>query len=339
MIAVLLAAQLAIVAHAADTVGACEPLDLSVAVSAPGTALPTLTAPSFGPFDIMRATRTPQVQRDSRAVPSTMVEYRYLLVASQPGSYTIPAFEARDGNAVVRSAPIHVTVTAGGSGTPTVLTRARIDTGERLNLRAAEPDTVYVGQQANYTVAVFLNTAVRNRLRRNPTFYPPDMQSMLAYDLPGAGAEQRPPGTSSCFDALVYRRALFPLQPGRLVIPPAQLTYSLPVGASFFSREESHDLQTDSAIVVAILPPAAGQPADFDGAVGRFQIHASLGTSVGRVGDPLTLTTRVSGTGNVKLLPSPHLDIPWASAVPSDQRVQVDSTGRGSEAPRNSTGC
>jgi hypothetical protein len=55
-------------------------------------------------------------------------------------------------------------------------------------------------------------------------------------------------------------------------------------------------------------------------------VSASLGTNVGRVGDPLTLTARVSGEGNVKLLPPPHLDVPWASAVPSDQRVQVDST-------------
>jgi len=31
---------------------------------------------------------------------------------------------------------------------------------------------------------VFLNETVRGLMRRNPTFYPPDMQSMLAYDLP-----------------------------------------------------------------------------------------------------------------------------------------------------------
>ena len=142
---------------------------------------------------------------------------------------------------------------------------------------------MYVGQQATYTVAVFLNAAVRNRLRRNPTFYPPDMQSMLAYDVPSVGAEPRATGTANCFDALIYRRALFPLQTGRLVIPPAQLTYSLPVGASFFSREESHELQTDSAVIVAIDPPAAGRPADFDGAVGSFRLSMRTQSPTARV--------------------------------------------------------
>ncbi|OYV67511.1 MAG: hypothetical protein B7Z72_09550, partial [Gemmatimonadetes bacterium 21-71-4] len=323
-----LIAQLAIVAHAPDTVGACEPLDVSVAVSAPGTILPRVVAPSFQPFDLMRSATMPNVARDSRAVPSAMVEYRYVLVTDRAGTYTIPAFEARLGATVARSQPMRIAVMpSSGDAVPAVLTRARIDTGGEADLRAAGPDTVYVGQQATYDVAVFLNAAMRRRLRRNPTFYPPDMQSVLAYDLAAGGTERAPGGASRCFDALVYRRAIFPLQAGRIVIPPAQLTYSLPVGASFFSREESHELQTDSAVLIAVDPPAAGRPADFDGAVGDLQVRARLEPAA-RVGDPLTLTVRVSGSGNVKLYPRPHLDIPWASAVPSDVRVHVDTTGR-----------
>jgi BatD DUF11 like domain len=328
MLGVLLFAQLAMVARAPSTVGACEPLEVSVAVSALGTTVPRLVAPSLVPFDIMRSAVMPHVERDSRAVPSVTVEYRYVLVTDRLGEFTIPAFEARLGTATARSAPLYVTVTPPSSdGTPTVITRAWIGTGGRPDLRVAAPETVYVGQQADYTVTVFLNAAVRNRLRRNPTFYPPDMQSMLAYDVPGAGTERRAGGSSSCFDALVYRRALFPLQSGRLVIPPAQLTYSLPTGASFFSHEASHELQTDSAVIVAVDPPEADRPEDFDGAVGRFRLQTHVGSSTARVGDPLTITVRVSGTGNVKLLPRPRLTVPWASAVPSDERVQIDSAG------------
>lgn len=327
MIGALLIAQLAVVAHAPRSVGACEPLELSVAVSASGTVVPRLVAPSFEPFAVMRVATMPDGRRDTRAVPPTMVEYRYVLATDRPGEYTIPPFEVRLGSARAYSAPLHVIVTpATGTEAPTVITRARIDTGERLDLRTTVPDTVYVGQQANYSVAVFLNNAMRNRLRRNPTFYPPDMQSMLAYDVPGAGTQQRTPGLSGCFDALVYRRALFPLQAGRLVIPPAQLTYSLPVGASFFSREETHELQTDSAVVVAIDPPEAGRPTTYDGAVGRFRVRTRLEARSTRVGDPFTITVRVTGTGNVRLLPRPRLNVPWASAVPSEERVHVDST-------------
>ena len=81
---------------------------------------------------------------------------------------------------------------------------------------------------------------------------------MLAYDMPVRGDPPRRQVGSHCFDALVYQRALFPLMPGRFAIPPAQLVYSLPLSASFFSREETHELQTDSTVIVAVEPPAAG---------------------------------------------------------------------------------
>ena len=151
----------------------------------------------------------------------------------------------------------------------------------------------------------FLNETVRERLRRNPTFFPPDMQSMLAYDLPTRADPPRRQVGSHCFDALVYQRALFPLMPGRFSIPPAQLVYSLPLSASFFSREETHELQTDSTVIVAIEPPTQGRPADYGGAVGNLRVAAKLDTVASRVGDPMRLTVRVSGTGNVKLFPRP----------------------------------
>jgi hypothetical protein len=211
-----------------------------------------------------------------------------------------------------------------------VVARARIDTSLDVNFRAlTEPETVYVGQQANYEVAVFLNETVRDRLRRNPTFYPPDMQGMLAYDLPPVtGAPPRRKVGTRCFDALVYQRALFPLVPGRFVIAPAQLVYSLPLSSSFFSREESHELVTDSTVLVAVEPPSTGRPAEYTGAVGDLAIASRLDSPRGRVGDPMLLTVRLSGAGNVKLFPPPKIDIPWANLVRADERVQVDSGAR-----------
>jgi hypothetical protein len=44
-------------------------------------------------------------------------------------------------------------------------------------------DSLYVGQQVDYVVDVQLNAAARRRLRRNPTFFPPDMPAVLAYDV------------------------------------------------------------------------------------------------------------------------------------------------------------
>ena len=332
MIHLLVFAQLAIVAHAPETVAACDAVEVTVAVSAPGSTAPQLVPPAFRPFDVLRSSVTPHVQLDPRNGGSIIAEYKYVLTTDQSGTFTLPPFEAKLRDATVRSRPIRIVVrgSRAGDGVPTVVARARIDTSLDVNFRAlTEPETVYVGQQANYEVAVFLNETVRDRLRRNPTFFPPDMQAMLAYDLPPVTGEppKRKVGTR-CFDALVYQRALFPLVPGRFVIAPAQLVYSLPLSSSFFSREESHELVTDSTVLVAIEPPSAGRPNEYTGAVGDLAIASKLDARHGRVGDPMLLTVRLSGAGNVKLFPAPKLDIPWANLVRADERVQVDSTAR-----------
>jgi hypothetical protein len=332
VIGAILIAQLAIVAHAPEAASACDAIEVTVAVSAGGTDTPQIVPPSFAPFDVLRSSVSPHIQLDPRNGGSIIAEYRYVLTTDRSGSFTIPPFEARLRGLTARSQALHVFVRGAraGEGVPTVVARARIDTSLDVNFRAlAEPETVFVGQQANYEVAVFLNETVRDRLGRNPTFYPPDMQSMLAYDLaPVTGEPPKRKVGTRCFDALVYQRALFPLVPGRFVIAPAQLVYSLRLSSSFFSREESHELVTDSTILVAVEPPKSGRPPEYSGAVGDLAVATRLDTHSGRVGDPMTLTVRLTGTGNVKLFPPPKLEIPWASLVRGDERVSVDTTAR-----------
>ena len=323
--ALFVAAQLAIVAHGPDTASTCDAVEISVAVSAPGRGVPQLITPSLAPFDVLRSSPVPHVTYDQTGV---LAEYRFVLTTDRIGTFRIPSFEARLGASSVRSRPVDIAVrsASGLVRTPTVVARARVDTSLNVDFRSlALPETVFVGQQANYEVAVFLNETVRDRLRRNPTFFPPDMQSMLAYDVPVRADPPRRQVGSHCFDALVYQRALFPLMAGRFAIPPAQLVYALPLSASFFSREETHELQTDSTVFVAIDPPAQGRPANFGGAVGNLTVAARLDTAGSRVGDPLLLTVRVAGTGNVKLFPRPSVGADWATIVKGDERVQIDT--------------
>lgn len=326
-----LVAQLAVVAHAPPTVAACEAVEISVAVSAQGSVAPRVLMPPLGPFELLRTNSRPTVNQSAGGT-TIMVEHKYVVTTDRIGTFTLPPFEIHLGGAVARSRPLRIEVlpSRDDGGVPTVVTRAQIDTSLDVNFRAlALPETVYVGQQANYEVAVFLSETVRDRLRRNPTFFPPDMQSMLAYDLPVVkGDPPRRRVGRRCFDALVYQRAVFPLMSGRFVVPPAQLVYSLALTPSFFSREESHELRTDSAVIVAIDPPLAFRPADFSGAVGALRVVSRVDTTAGRVGDPLTLSVRVEGTGNVKLFPRPNVTVPWATLVAGEERVRVDTSAR-----------
>jgi hypothetical protein len=210
---------------------------------------------------------------------------------------------------------------------PEVVTRSRIDRSRGVDFHArVTPETVFVGQQATYQLGVFLDEGSRQRLRRNPEFLPPESRSMLAYDLPDRTGALSVTIDGRPHEVHVFRRALFPLTPGRYEIPPARLTYVLPQSPSFFSREETFTLRSESVTLVAVDPPAAARPADWAGAVGVWRAGARIDSVRGRAGDPLVLTLRIEGQGNVTLLPRPALSIPWASVVAADERARLDST-------------
>ncbi|HVT38921.1 MAG TPA: hypothetical protein VHE78_07745, partial [Gemmatimonadaceae bacterium] len=221
---------------------------------------------------------------------------------------------------------LFLNVAAAHAQPPEIVTHGRADCSKGVDFHAlVTPETVFVGQQATYQLGVFIDQDTRSRLRRNPEFLPPESRSMLSYDLPDRGnVFNGTIGGQPC-EAHMFRRALFPLTPGRYAIPPARLTYALPQSPSFFSREESYSLRSESVTLVVIDPPLAGRPADWAGAVGSWRSSARVDTTRGRAGDPLVLTLRVEGQGNVTLLPRPPLTIAWATVVAADERVRVDS--------------
>jgi hypothetical protein len=149
-----------------------------------------------------------------------------------------------------------------------ILGRTPVDPRKDIAFQAVVlPETVYVGQQATYQVGVFLSDDIRARLRRNPQFVPPEVRSVLAFDLPSPSIAVTRTIGDRRFDVHVFQRALFPLTAGRQEIPSARLDYALPLSNSFFAREENHSERTGALFLVARDPPVAGRPQDYRGAV------------------------------------------------------------------------
>lgn len=207
-----------------------------------------------------------------------------------------------------------------------IVESARLDPRQGINFDSGLwPERVYVGQQATYEIGIFLSDEMRTRLRRNPQFVPPDVRSMIAYDLPVPSGQFARTAGGRHYDVHVFARALFPLTAGVHEIGAARLEYAVPLSSSIFAREESHTARSRAHRLVSIEPPMGGRPADYHGAVGRLGVRARLDTAAPRVGDPLLVTLMVSGVGNVSLFPRPDLRIPWGQAVPGPERVRIDS--------------
>jgi hypothetical protein len=321
-----LLAQLTIAVSAPDTVAVFEPIVVTVEMNAPGTRTPRLVAPDFGRLEVGQTSSSTIVETVNGAARAR-TDIRIVLEAARPGEYHIAPFEARSGGEAARSRSLRIVVRGPTSASvPPIVTKAPFDATTPVSVAASlSPDTVYVGEQFTYQVAVFVDEAVRNRLRRTPGFSPPELRGMLAYELaPVRGILPSRKVGDRRFEPHLYQRAIFPLVAGTHVIPSAELQYSLPLSYSFFSREESRVLRTDSLVVVALDVPPDGRPADFTGAVGQFTLDAKINAPTVRVGDPAVLTLKVTGTGNIKMLPRPAISVPWAALVPAQERVNVD---------------
>lgn len=210
-----------------------------------------------------------------------------------------------------------------------IIGRIRTTANRPIDFHAAVfPDTVFEGQQVTYQVAVLLSDEARARLRRNPEFLPPELRGLLAYEL-GTPTRVAPRnyGGRYAYEAHVFQRALFPVSAGTVRVPAPQLTYSLPQSASYFSREDRFVVRAESAQLVVKALPLEGRPDDFIGAVGVLRASARFDANAATVGNPLVLTVRIEGMGNVRLLPRPALELSWATVVPGTERVQVDTSG------------
>ena len=238
-----------------------------------------------------------------------------------------PCLRAGGRIAVLLAGALVATPLRGQPDAAAILQGLRVNRARAIDFHAARfPDTVYVGEQLTYQVAVLLSESARARLRRNPEFVPPEFRGMLAFEL-GRPVRRMAMADGVPYEAFVFQRALFPVTAGRLTIPAPSLTYALPQTSSYFSRESRVSVRAESLEVVVRPLPVAGRPPRYTGAVGRLRVAVRLDTTDLRVGLPTVLTVRVEGRGNIRLLPRPELELPWGDAVAGSERVVVDTAG------------
>ncbi|HSZ09265.1 MAG TPA: BatD family protein [Steroidobacteraceae bacterium] len=108
-----------------------------------------------------------------------------------------------------------------------------------------------------------------------------------------------------------------------------------PFWQNFFGRSVPKDINVQSPpqdLKVSALP-AEGRPYDFHGAIGTFAIQSDISPPKADVGDPLTLTMRVVGSGNFDRVDSTMLDHVehWKTYPPKSTFNTTDPLGHKGE--------
>jgi hypothetical protein len=131
------------------------------------------------------------------------------------------------------------------------------------------------------------------------------------------------------YNVLELRTALFPIVSRELIISPAKLKCNLVIqnrrghrdtsadgffGDAFFddffgSEQKRYPIERSTkSIALMVKPlPEQGKPKDFKGAVGTYNMEASIKTQKVKVGDPITLSISVYGEGNIHTITEPFL--------------------------------
>jgi hypothetical protein len=278
---------------------------LTVTLRAPGLYGPEIEDPALDGFEVLSSSDRSSFRFSPSLGAAREFTREYTLRVQRAGELTIPPIRASVDGVYYETEALQFVAESGETAADfpsSLLPRAEEEVAVRLWV---EPETAYVGQQVTMTVGAFFEPLVRGRLQRQPEYRPPEVQGFWTADLPGSPRPERRVYGRREYFIQVYRRALFPLSPGTVRIPPAAVIYEVRRGLVY--APETFEVESAPATVVVRPLPLENMPAEFAGAVGRYEAEVWLDRSDLRAGEAVNLVVEVRGTGNLSSIARPEL--------------------------------
>ncbi|MFH0800426.1 MAG: BatD family protein [Pseudomonadota bacterium] len=284
-------------------------------------------------FSIAGTLQSSQFQLINGKMSSSKV-YQYNLVPQKPGQFTIGPAVASDGGKAIESNAVTITVMAdsnaagGQAGAP-----EERDAFISLEVSNQQP---YVNEQ----VIAKLKFASRVPVQ-NAQLEPSNFEGFWKEQIGDMVHREEVIGGQR-FGVNEIRWALFPARAGKIKITPMRIVADMVVPSkrqpsSVFDMRlfggvgeaQRRAFSTKEMLLDVKETPAEGRPVDFAGLIGKFQIEARASAHDVKVGDSVTLTVTVSGSGNVRDVPEPALANSERFKVYKDQPVTKAAPAEG----------
>jgi hypothetical protein len=337
-----------------------DTVELQIKVTGPGDARPPEEISVDG-LEIHATGQSRQFEIHNFATNSS-VTYSYTILPLRAGRFIIPAQTVRAGSKMLRTPELTLNVAdtsgrqsgarPGGRGAQT----QPANTGELAFAELIVPKkTAYVGEVVPAQVRVGYDPRTYPRPLGDPEI---NGQGFTAQKLQQPEQHQETIGGRS-YVIVSYKTAISAARAGKLELGPVKARAQIvvprarsaprsrqrspfdlsdlndPFSDPFFSNPfaqmgERREIEIKSdpiALDVKPLPPNA--PPSFSGAIGNFTMSTDAKPKSVPVGDPITVTTAVSGRGNFDRVNAPTIedDRGWHKYPPSSKFKQDDEVG------------
>ncbi len=267
---------------------------------------------------------------NGRTSQSSTLTYTYILSALKSGTFKIPAATVTVGGKPYRSNTLTIKVLdngGGGSQNHSGRGRERMhtqDAGSQITGKdlfitvTADKKRLYEQEAVVLTYKVYSLVSLSQLAGGMPDL---DGFHTQEIELPQQKSLKMETHNGRNYGTVVWRQyVLFPQRSGKLTIPSikfegivVQQNRNIDPFEAFFNGGSSM-VEVKKTIVAPSLTlqvdPLPERPANFSGAVGKFDISASLTPKEIKTNDALTLRVTVSGAGNMKLMKAPAVQFP-----------------------------
>jgi hypothetical protein len=298
-----------------DTIGMDGQAILDVQVVGTSQSIPDLEMPSLPAFEIYSQGRSTSISIVNGQV-NAQVSYRYILAPQKPGVFPVSGIALVFNNKRYEGNAVTLTVLNKGQSTsPKLEQRATDDQGGTRDLFLAasvDAKNPYVNQQVTLTLKFYLGVQSYS----SPELNEPATTGFWAEPM-GNSAPYMERVKGRNYRVFEIKYALFPTQSGELTIGRAAVTTTV---ANQRARRDPFDMFGDlmargeqvtvrsEPLTIQVRPlPTAGKPADFSGSIGRFNIDARPDKTDVEMNQPVTLSIKINGQGNIKSVAEPAI--------------------------------
>lgn len=321
------------VAEAADVVVSGDQVRLVFTVNSQD--IKDFRAPSIKGFDVLMGPSRSQQSSiqiiNGKRTSNSSTAFTYILLAGNPGTYTIPAASVEVNGEKVFSNAISIKVlpqdqTSGNSGnngggsassSRSQAAGSRISSNDLFITATASKTTVHEQEAILLTYKVYTVVNLRQLYGKMPDLKGFHTQEV---ELPQQRTFTLEHYKGRNYNTTVWSQyVLFPQQTGKLEISSitfdgvvAQQTISDDPFDAFFNGGGYVEVKkkiTTPKVVINVQPLPA-KPAGFSGAVGEFKLASSINATDVKTNDAVTIKLTLSGTGNMKLIGTPEVKFP-----------------------------